>query len=251
MLRLVILLLTLTTFSLANGQDMLYTAEGDTLRGKVIIELPEMLFEDVVLKHDEGRTRYKAYEIIGFTKDDELYQTVRLNNKYRIMRVEKSGYLSLYYFREDESYDFGSRYLEKLDGNGLVVPNISFKKQLTEFLNDCEGVAEAIEEKKLKKNDLDEIIDQYNECIAKNTVKRTLEVTEVKDTEHPAIAIIDTMLPKIPAENIELKTLLKDILSKVVAGKPIPGYLISALKDQTKDLESISTEVSALTEALN
>ncbi|QSE97143.1 hypothetical protein [Fulvivirga lutea] len=248
--RFLFLVFILASFSLS-AQDKLFILDGDTLTGKVIIELPEMLFEDVVLKNDEGRTRYKAYEITGFTKDDELYHTVRLNNKYRIMRVEKLGYLSLYYFREDESYDFGSRYLEKLDGDGLVVPNISFKKQLTEFLSDCDGVSEAIEEKKLKKNDLDEIIDRYNACIEKNTMKRNLEVAELKNTEHPAITIINKMLPKVSAENTELKTLLKDILSKVVAEKPVPGYLISALKDQTKDLAHLSADVTALTEALN
>lgn len=235
------------SFSLSGfAQDTIQLTSGEVLNGTISIDLPTPGFERVSIKTDDGKLKFKAHEFISFVYNDEKYVPVKYNGMYRIMRVVSEGYLSLYYFREDESYDFGTKYLYKQDGNGELVPNFSFKKIMTEFLNDCPSVVSGLENNEYKKNKLDEIVSAYNACIDSNTLKSKLNVKEVVNTENPAIRLIDSLMMKLEGENMELTTLLKDIQTKVVQDQPVPGYLKSALKEQTSGMEDIKAEVEKL-----
>ncbi len=238
------LLLISASFILA--QDSVLLTSGKTVEGKVIIDLPETGYEKIRVKSNDGKYSFKAHEFISFRKGDQKYVTLKLDQKYRIMKAMNDGYLSLYYYREGEAYDFNTKYLHKKDGTGVVVPTITFKKVMLNFLKDCPQVVKDLDNDQYKRNDIETLITDYNNCIDSNTIKAKLNLKEVANTENPAIELIDNLMMTLDGRNKELITLLKDIQTKVVQDQPVPGYLKSALKEQTANLESIKSEVAAL-----
>ncbi len=232
------------------GQDTLITTQGDTLSGKIGIELPSETFEEITLKNDEGKTRLKAYQFVSFVKDGVPYRTIKLAGVYRIMQVEIDGYLSLYYYRADGSYQFATLYTQKIDGEGLLISNFNFRKPMAKFLSDCETVANDLEEGKYKKSDLPEIINVYNKCISDNTFISKNGLQEVENVDDPAITLIAKMKENLGDGNAELTTLLNDILNKVGKKQSVPGYLQNALIEQTKGNEALEADAAKLIELL-
>ena len=87
------LILFLFISSLSHAQsDLLVTAAGDSLIGKIDILLPSDYYEEIVFKKDGKKTRYKAHQLSGFLKKGVTYKTIKMQNKYRIMQELQSGY---------------------------------------------------------------------------------------------------------------------------------------------------------------
>lgn len=245
---LILLLLFFTINSFA--QDKVILVNGDAIEGKITFELPTPGLEAIIVKNDNGKYRLLAHEIQSIIKGENSYIPIKYGPKYRFMKIKYEGYLSLYYYRFEESHDFGTKYLYKKDGSGIEVPNFGFKKIMSEFLEDCKSVSDNLEGSVYKKNDLESIINDYNECIDRNTVKAKLQVAEVVNTSNPTLDLIDQIKAKVE-DGTELMTLLLDIQTKVAQNKPIPGYLKAALKEQTNDMKPIQEDVSTLLKQLD
>ena len=237
-------LLLLLSFSL-KGQDQLLLTTEKSFEGKIKIDRASEGHETITVKVGKNKTKLQAHEFKYFIKDDEKYVPFKLGQYYKIMKVEIEGYLSLYYYR-DGTYDFGTQYLHKLDGQGITVPNISFKKRISEYLNDCPQIETGLNTGEYKKTELNKIVTDYNGCIKQKTIQTRMSKPDLSEDKISLIDKIDQVISKIGDGNEELKTLLADIQTKLAEGKSIPGYLKSALMEQSKNVPDLSEEITQL-----
>lgn len=239
-----ILLFLFIAFS-AYSQDQLLLTTGKSFNGKIKIDQVPEGHETITIKVGKNKTKLAAHEFKYFTKNNVKYIPFKLGQYYKIMRVDVEGYLSLYYYR-DESYDFGTQFLYKADGDGLVVPNISFKKRITSFLNDCSKIEEGLNSGDYKKTELDKIVLDYNDCIKKKTIQERMSTPEISQDKIATIDKIDIVLSKIEDGNDDLKTLLSDIQEKLAEGKKVPDYLKDALTTEADNFPDLSVEILEL-----
>ncbi len=245
----IILLLTSTAYA----QDYVITVQKDTLYGKVEILLPDQFNEELSIIVDGDKKRLKSFQILEAYTDSTIYHPAKVLNKYRILELIEGGYLSLYLYRADESYDFNTSYLLKSTTEGMIVPNISFRKRVTDFVSECPEVVAKLDDKTYKKNDLRQIVEDYNNCLEQQTQNKFNEQGPViNETDMSALTLVVGIQKKLNSSaDDELNTLLNDIKQKVKSGDAVPGYLISALKEQTKSIDSIKNEVEQLLKALS
>ncbi len=247
-MRLIYIILLFLIGHTVNAQDWLITTSADTLKGEIAIELPMERYEEITIKNDDGKQRFKAYQVVEFERDGQKYKTVKRASVYQVMLVESEGYLSHFRYRENQGYEFSSPFLVKSDGGSMEVSSLTFKKSLSGFLEDCQVVVDGLANKKYKRSDLDQIIDDYNNCIdEKSSYTASDDTPEVLD--NPAIAIIERILNQ-NSSNDDLTAMLVDIKSKLSKGQTVPDYLKSALKEQTATLEDIKSDVEELLELL-
>lgn len=232
------------------AQDYVITVQKDTLFGEVEILLPDQFNEELSITVNGDKKRFKSFQVLEASADSTIYHPAKIQNKYRIVELVEGGYLSLYLYRADESYDFNTKYLLKSTTQGLIVPNIFFRKQVTDFLDDCPEVVAKLDDKTYKKNNLVQIVKDYNACLEMQTQNKFSDnVPEADKSKFELVSAIQQKLDT--SKDSELNTLLNDIKQKVKTGETIPGYLISALKEQTQSMDTIKTEVDQLLEALN
>ncbi|ELR69229.1 hypothetical protein C900_05300 [Fulvivirga imtechensis AK7] len=255
-----IILLFLIYASLTFGQDYVVTVQGDTLRGTIHILLPTETHEEIAIDTGEKNEKLKAFQLLELNKDGVQYRSVKFGKIYKIMEVRTSGYLSLFYFRSENQYSFGSPYLLKKTGEGIEISTLMFKKMMTGFLSDCPEVAGKIEDKTYKKGDLSQIISEYNQCITSQTkaafnssAPESTEPATKISSDNPAIGSIRSIKEEIKQARVEasdIVTLLNDVEQKLSKGDKVPSYMISALKDQAAEFDFIIDDVNKLIELI-
>lgn len=229
-----LLIIMLLVYKCADAQDYVVTSKGDTLMGEV-----KPLFYGIDKKvqlAQEGKKKvvYPMFQVREFFYRGELYQPVKGPEGYTFMKLQKSGYLSLYTYQLPNQITFDGFYLLKLDGKGMEVPNISFKKAMERYLSDCPSVAEKIDKGDLSKKDLHKIIDEYNACIDANTVDHGKIIAE-QEVQEKVIGAWDILEGKVKAEpDFEGKTnaldMISEIKAKVSRSEKIPNFLLDGLK---------------------
>ncbi len=95
------------------------------------------------------------------------------------MKVLMDGYLSLNAFNQANQSQWDGRYLTKMDGTGLEVPNLTFKKTLGSFLSDCGDIKKRREDGELGRGDLEKIVSLYNTCLQNKTDAANLQATPI------------------------------------------------------------------------
>ena len=233
-IHILLLIIMLLVYKCADAQDYVVTSKGDTLVGVV-----KPLFYGVDKKvqlAQEGKKKvvYPMFQVREFFYRGELYQPVKGPDGYTFMKLQKSGYLSLYTYQLPNQITFDGYYLLKMDGKGMEVPNISFKKGMERFLSDCTPVAEKIDKGDLTKKDLNKIIDEYNACINGNTVDHG-QIIAKQEVQQKTIGAWDVLEEKVKAEpEFEGKSnaldMIAEIKSKVGRSEKIPNFLIDGLK---------------------
>ena len=166
------------------------------------------------------------------------------------MREVISGYLGLYRFRTDKSYEFATRFLYKASNEGMEVPNITFKRAVANFLGECPSVQQDVKDKVYKNSNIDEMIAAFNACLNKKPQFVVEEKKEKKQKvkESKELQLIKSITENLSGENIseELATLLKDIKGKITNGDKVPSYLKSALQEATKEYSAVEKDVTEL-----
>lgn len=101
------------------------------------------------------------------------------NRDFILLKLEKEGYCRMfaYYYTTSSpgmynagtgSYMAGGsstvtqHFLQKGKGELTQIKGISFKRDMSEYFNDCPSLSEKIESKELRKSDINFIIDFYN-----------------------------------------------------------------------------------------
>src|SRR5690606_22187997 len=129
----------------ASAQDYLITARGDSLVGEVrpLFYGPE---KRVQLATGDDKTTYSIVEVRAFSQDGDIYHPIRGERGYVFMKLLQSGYLSLYAYQLENQTRFDGLWLQKRDGASLAVPNLGFRKYLSQFLEDCPAVSDKVRE---------------------------------------------------------------------------------------------------------
>jgi hypothetical protein len=239
-----ILLLLIFVTSIGRAQtDYAVTAKGDTLRGDVKI-LPSDLADQVQVKINKKKKILLCTEAITVVQDGILYKTVKFDNRFCYMTLLKDGFLSLYGFRMPQQTSYDGRYLQTRDGRGLEMPNLTFKRSLAKFLEDCPTVSERIKNGGLVKSEIDKIIDEYNNCLQFKTKKRNTE-TAVTSEILTNTQVVDSLIQKVEiSPDFDTKKdaldLLKDLSGKIYRDEILPNYLIKELRANLKNQPQFS-----------
>ena len=230
--------------------DYAIRLNGDTIKGSLKI-LDYMQVDRIQIKTDNEKTVLTALQIRSLKKDNILYRPVRIDNTVRFMKVLIDGYLSLNAFKPQNQGSWDGRYLIKMDGTGMEVPNLTFKKSLSNYLSDCGDINTQITKGALGKSDLEKIVDLYNACMQAKTVVNSTTPPPA-NIESEKVLAVKNLLAKVETENFTTKKdaldILKDIQTKVIKNEPVPNYLIDGLKSSlaetpalTKDLDNVIT----------
>lgn len=222
------------------AQDHLVTAKGDTVKGllKPLMFGPEKKIQ--VVAPDRTKTVFSIFQIRSFEMDGETFQPVKGLSGYTFMKVLKSGYLSLFAFQLENQVTYDGRFLQKRDGSGTEVPNLGFKKTISNFLKDCPQLSKKIEDGDLTRKNMDQIVDDYNTCIDSRTaqalapiVKTPVATAPVDQTKlNPWQTLEDKVkgLSDFEGKSNALE-MIAEIKSKVGKNEKVPNFMVQGLKE--------------------
>ena len=247
--------LLISIFFLANycavaQTDYLITLKSDTLRGDVRI-LSYDNIDRVQVSKDGKKESFTALEVLIVYLDSAFYKAVRHENKVVLMKVMKSGYLSLFAYRLPNMSSYDGRFLLKMDGNSMELPNLGFKKVMANFLEDCLELSAEIKKGTLGKSKITQIIDEYNLCVGKRTAQPAAAPV-VEEGTKVQLDAIKRLTDKINELNFDTKQdaldILKDIQSKVEKKENVSNYQIDGLQSTLKDQPSVAEELKNVVE---
>ncbi|MEO7991256.1 MAG: hypothetical protein ABI663_17025 [Chryseolinea sp.] len=230
-----ILLALLLSSASVFSQDYVITVKGDTIKGEVKPLTFGANSKVSVATSDKKKTSFTLFQVKAFSFKNEIYRPIKGPDGYTFMKLKKDGYLSLYAFQLPNQMSFDGYFMTKLDGSGIEVPNLSFKKAMKNFLSECASVADKIEKGNLGKRELDAIIDEYNACVKNNTINHEKFITQTKD-QSKKISAWDTLEEKLKSQSdFEGKSnaveMITDIKGKISRGEKVPNFLTEGLKN--------------------
>ena len=239
--------LILVAFFASAQTDYLVTNKADTIKGNIKLLTYDKIDRVQILNNGKKEV-YTALQLLLVNKDNVNYKPIQKDNTIRLMQVLKSGYLSLYGFNFPNQYMFDGRYLVKLDGSAMEMPNISFKKVMIKFLEECREVTEKIKNGELGKADIGTIIDEYNIC--GNQVKPSSPAITISED----LKLLQNLLSKVKELNFDTKEdaldILNDMQSKLEKKEKVSNYLIEGLGTALKDQTAIKDDLDQLTDLL-
>ena len=255
-LRVLLVAAVLSLPAMCLSQDFIVTLQGDTIQGEVkaLNFGPDKKVQ--ITEPGKKKVLYPFFKVKSFSIDNEVYQTVKGPSGYTFMKLLKSGYLSLFAFQHENQNSYDGMFLLKRDGEGIEVPNLTFKKGMRRFLEDCPVVAGKIENDALNKRDLNQIVDEYNACISERTNAPAATATVVKPAA-PAksTGVWSALEQKVKAqpdfaEKENALDMISEIKNKVSADQKIPNFLIEGLKS-TLDAGAFNPELEEALKSIN
>ncbi|MBL7851443.1 MAG: hypothetical protein JNN04_11115 [Cyclobacteriaceae bacterium] len=231
---------------IVHAQDYLVTTRKDTLRGKLSIS-GYNTSDRLVLTVDKKKTEYQAYTVLVARIDTNTFIPVRVPDAFRFMRLHKSGMVNLCYARQAPGTPFNIPYLVKVSGESLEVNALRFKKTVSRFLAECANVRQKIEEDSLGRNDLEKIVDAYNQCLVQQT---TVAFTSTDDPKLAALTAFNNKLGSDSTVPQEALDILRDLYTKIKEGKPAPNYLTEGLREALKAHPAYQEDLQTLLDKL-
>jgi len=238
--QLFLILIFVGAYSIASAQvDYVVTVKGDTIHGKIkYLNFGAEKSVQITLS-DKKKKVYPILQTKAFQLDSVIYNPVRTPQGYTYMKLLKGGYLSLYAFQIENQSTWDGRFLVKKDGSSKEVPNIGFKKILSQFLSECPSVVSKIESGELSKTKINEIIDAYNACIQTNTTNQNkAEVVSQEKTEKVnhwtelETAIKNGNEFESRADALDM---IAEVKSKISRGEKVPKFISEGLKGLLND----------------
>lgn len=230
--------------------DYVVTLKSDTIIGDIrILSYDKLDRAQVSVKGK--KELFTAVQVLILKKDNEFYKSIQIDNTIRFMKILKSGYLSYYAFRLPEKATYDGRYMVKMDGNNMELPNIGFKRIMAAYLEDCKELSEKVKNGEIGRTKIEEIIDQYNACVASPTPAVTvLEATPESTTVILQKVAIQNLKNKINEQDFNSKQdaldILGDIESKVNRNENVSNYLLDGLQSALKDQPALSEDLNKL-----
>lgn len=251
-MRSVFLLLILFSRQAVAQADFAVTARGDTLRGEVRI-LTYDLIDRVQIKADARKENLTALQVRMVFLEGKEFIPLKFDNSVRLMQVITPGYLSLYAFRLPNQVTYDGRFLAKRGGESMEVPNLSFRKTMGAFLEDCPDVATKVTSSQWGKRQLDSIILSYNACIDAKSV-RSAPPAAVPLAGNAALQKISLLKDKVSQSDLAAKNdvldLLNDISQRVSRQEAVPNYLTEGLKSYLANQAGFGDDLNALLEVI-
>lgn len=234
----------------ATAQDYVVTVTGDTLKGTVksfnFGEGKKVVVSDAQKnKTNVPITKTRMYSLKG-----EIFQPVRTETGYQYMKLLKPGYLSLYAFVPAQQSAYDGRYLMKADGQGMEVPNLSFRKMMGNFLAGCPDLVTKVDNGDLGKRDLDKIIDEYNQCVQNHSYIQPVAADKKTPSTPKPTAAWDALEEKIKTHadfegKADALEMVAEIKNKVRRSEKIPNFLSEGLSNALAPTE-LKDEVSKI-----
>jgi hypothetical protein len=225
-------------YQCAAAQDYVLTTRGDSLSGEVRPLLYGQDKKVQVTASDKSKRTLSLFEVRAFSSDGEIFHPVKGETGYVFMKLIQSGYLSLYAFQPENQMRFDGLFLKKVDGDNMVVPNLGFKKYISQFLSDCPVVSAKVKEGELGKRDLAAVVNAYNECVDDRTIDYD-KVVAVRNEQSLKINAWDTLEEKIKGIEFSEKTnaleMIGEIRKKIREQEKIPNFLLEGLKNSLKE----------------
>jgi hypothetical protein len=249
MIQILMILLFVAGYMVASAQDFVVTLKGDTLHGKVKyfngtgVRYAGANSTYLQLLPKEGKKRtFKLLDVIAFKMNDDFYYTIKFQDSYSFMKVLQPGYLTLYAYQLEGQTTWDGRYFVKRDGTILEVPNLAFKKRVSQFLADCPDVVKKIEAGDLSRSNLKVLVEEYNACVQLKTFPKI-----EKSPAQLAWLNLETVVKNLSEfdKKKDALEMIQEVKNKLIKKENIPSFLISGIKDALKDQHSIQETLDA------
>lgn len=245
-IHILLFVLMMLVYQCASAQDYIITTRGDSLTGEVrpLLFGPEKKVQ--LITEDNGKTTYSLFDIRSFSSGDDIYHPVRGERGYVFMKLLEPGYLSLYAFQMENQTRFDGLMLKKMDGASIVVPNLGFKKHVSQFLEDCPDVSGQVREGELGKKNLKEMIRAYNVCVDDRSIDHDkILAGQREQTEKISawVSLEEKVKTKEFGEKNNALEMIAEIRKKIQREENIPNFLVEGLRN--------SLEGTGLSEELN
>lgn len=233
-------------------KDYLITLRGDTLYG--LVQLLNYSNTETVQVFDGNKKQtFNPVQAREFRLENEIYRPLKNGDRYQFMKLIQDGFLGLYLYRVDRQMTYDGRFLHRRDGRYLDVPNIGFKKKMTDFLSECESVVEKINAGDLGRLQLELIVTEFNHCISNITATTVSNRNMIQ--EGPEIAAVNKLIDNISSgedfpDKSDIMAMLNDIKAKLGRGEKIPGYLKEALKNSLSGKSLFEADLNNLLEKI-
>jgi hypothetical protein len=227
----------------AYAQDYVLSIKGDSLPGNVKAFNYGSEKKVQITGSDKKKTTIPLFQVKSFYIDGVKFVPAKGPTGYVFMKVVKEGYLSLLSFQIENQTSYDGRFLLKKDGQGVEVPNLTFKKTLRTFLRDCETVSTRIESGEFSRNDLETVIDEYNRCITGKQIEVTKEITQRREQTAKLNPWEALELKVKNASSLEGKDnaleMITEIKGKISRAEKVPNFMVDGLRNilNTPDLQ--------------
>jgi hypothetical protein len=252
-LHILLFLLLMLVYQCAKAQDVLVTHQGDTIKGAIKIMAFGASTEVRVTTPDKKKSNYNAFKIKYFSLDGVKYKPVSVPSEgIKFMQVIEEGYLSLLAFQAENQTSYDAQYLLKRDGNGMEVPNLTFKKGMSKFLADCENVKQKIDAGDLAKKDIVQIVKDYNGCVDDRTKSQSVAAESFVEQTKKISALDKLETSVINKPDFEGKAdaleMIADVKGKIKRGEKIPKFIQDGLRNSLDRAELHSELDNAMKE---
>ena len=216
----------------AYTQDYLITLQGDTIRGDIKPLTYGAERKVQVTEPGKKKVIYPFFKVKAYSLDGDIYQPVKGPYGYTFMKLIKPGYLSILSFQAENQTNYDGVWLLKKDGDGIEVPNLTFEKGMKKFLDDCPAIVKKIDNDVLNKKDLNQIVDEYNACMA---TPAPVEEKPIAAQPAKGLAAWDALENKVKSqpdfpEKSNALDMISEIKSKISTNQKVPNFLIEGLK---------------------
>lgn len=252
-IHILLFILLMLVFQCVGAQDYVITTRGDSISGEVkpLLFGPEKRVQ--IQSADKTKKSFSIFEVRSFSSKGDIYHPVKGENGYVFMKLLQPGYLSLYAFQVDNTSRFDGIFLQKIDGDNMVLPNLGFKKYMSQFLEDCPVVVERIQSGELNKKNLKELIAAYNGCIENNTVDHGAVLAQ-QEVQSKKMNAWDALEVKVRAADFTEKNnaleMITEIRKKIKQQERIPNFMIEGLKNSLRDT-GLTPELEAALQETN
>lgn len=249
-LPILLIILAASYGNTAHAQDdYVVTLKGDTLRGKVKyfayegVRYAGAKTKYIQLTPENGKkSTHQVLQTVGFRMNGEIYHTIKYYDGYTFMKLIIGGYLSLYKYQMENQTSWDGPYLVKKDGSVLDVPNLGFKKRVSQFLADCPNVVNNIESGTLGKTELLKIVNDYNACTTPKTNPAPSAKNSPGSETWNSLTMEVKALPDFDKKSDALE-MIREIQNKVVNNETVPAFLIRGLKDALEHQSAIQEQL--------
>lgn len=227
----------------APAQDYVISLKNDTLRGKVQMMNYDLIDRIELTDANKKKMKFTAVQVREVGMKEHIYRPIKTDYGYRMAQLEKPGFLALYLAQSPKGTSYEIQWLVKRDGSAIEVPNLSFKKIMSDFLSDCPEVSDKIKKETLHKKELMTIIDQYNSCMESHNAiipaATSVAVTQTSEAEGTLLSDLTKLQKEIstdtslPSKN-DITDLLNDMIQKVREQKPVPKYQLDSFEGVLK-----------------
>lgn len=209
---------------MAQSDQYIVKLNGDTLRGKLQINPTRDNSQSMYFKHEDGSKENIRPIRISYVYYDQQYQfrSVPFYNQRLFMQIVKEDRnLSNYnYIHKRDNAIATTRVVVKPGGEALELSALTFRKQITQFLQDCPKVVAKLEAKQYKYKDQEQLFEDYNNC---DTQAITADVSTGQGTANsaddtaqlPAAEVTSTAVSASNPGSVSSNSITEDKLSKI------------------------------------